>query len=235
MRICYKIYSIILSVVYLLFFSQITFAQTINVEKHDTYSKLKCCACNVSFDKCVCPEAKEIKAYVDALLEVGTSKEDIFYKVAKKFSIDTILDEKIKTAIKERLIKEAGQIRPQIILEPATFDFGKVNKKKGRVSKIFKLGNKGNSDLVVSNIRVSCSCVTVSLKVGANKSPNFGMAGAGNWQQVIKSGESGELEVVLDLAHPSMVTGKQTRDIFVASNDPVYSQVTIRVEAEVND
>lgn len=175
-----------------------------------------------------------MKAYIEALLESGASREDIFYKVAKKFSLDTILDEGIKTSIQERLIKESGQIRPQIILEPASFNFGKISKKQGKAGKVFKLNNKGNSNLVIANIRVSCSCVTVSLKAGKNKSPYFGMEGAQTgWQEVIKPAESAELDVILDLSHPSMAVGKHTRDIFIVTNDPVYPQSTLRVEVEV--
>lgn len=229
-----RIAAIFISV--LLFLPQISFTQTAVDSKSEIYSKLKCCECGVSFDKCVCPEAKEMKAYLEALLGSNVSRDDIFYKIAKKFTLDTILDEKIRNAVQERMIKEAGKMRPQIILEPQNFNFGKVSKKQGKANKIFKLSNKGNSDLIITNIRVSCSCVTASLSVGGNKSPYFGMAGSNTgWQHIIKPGKSGELEVVLDLAHPSMAAGKEIRDIFVASNDPVYPQVTIKVEAEVSD
>lgn len=204
--------------------------------KTDIYSKLKCCPCKVSFDKCACGEAKEIKSYVDALLESGIPEKEIFYRVAKKFSLNVILDQQIKADVEKRLISEAGQNRPQIILESSYFNFGKVSKRQGSKATIFKLYNKGSASLVITNIRVSCSCVTTSLKIGINKSPYFGIAGASpGWQAVIEPGGSGELEVVLDLAHPSMAIGKEIRDIFVASNDPVYPQVSLRVEAEVTD
>ena len=217
------------------FFSQALFAQNPDL-KSEIYSKLKCCACNVSFDKCVCPEAKEMKAYVDALIESKESEGNIFYKVAKKYTLNSILDEHIKSDIEKRLIEEAGEKRPQIVLEPLTFDFGNVGKNEGKVSKIFKVQNKGNSDLIIANIRVSCSCTTASLRVGKNKSPDFAIAGAPkDWKEIIKPGESGDLEVVLDIAHSSMAVGKQTRDVFIASNDPLYPQVTIRVEAQVNE
>lgn len=229
-----KISILVLSLAYLIFSCQIISAQNIDATRTDIYSKLKCCACNLPFDKCVCPEAKEIKAYIESLLGNGADKEEIFYKVAKKFSLNAILDEKIKAEAERRLISEAGKIRPQIILEPAYFNFGRVSKKQGKISKNFKLYNKGNSNLIVTNLRVSCSCVTASLKIGKNKSPNFGILGADpGWQAVIEPKKSAELEVILDLMHPSMVVGKEIRDIFVSSNDPVYPQVTIRVEADV--
>jgi LEA14-like dessication related protein len=204
--------------------------------KTDIYSKLKCCPCKESFDKCLCKEAKEMKAYIDALLESGIAKEGIFYKIAKKYSLNTIIDKQIKQDIEKRFIKEAGEKRPQIELESTHYDFGKVSKRQGKISKNFKLYNKGSAGLIITNIRVSCSCVTASLKVGRNKSPYFSVAGAGSgWQVKIEPGGLGELEVALDLAHQSMAIGKEARDVFISSNDPVYPQVILRVEAEVRE
>ena len=40
-------------------------------------------------------EAKEMKGYIDALLLKPIAKDEIYYKVAKKFSLKTILDEKM--------------------------------------------------------------------------------------------------------------------------------------------
>ena len=90
--------------------------------------------------------------------------------------------------------------------------------------------------MAITNLRVSCECVTVSLKVGKDESPYFGVAGAKpGWQLAVEPKKSGELEVVLDLSHSSISIGKVIRDIFVASNDPLYPETTIRVEAEVED
>ncbi len=220
----------------LLFFLTPSFGQSTIDLKSEFYSKLKCCSCKESFDKCTCSEAKEMKAYIDALLENDTSKEDIFFRVAKKYSINTIIDPQIRKTVEQRLIREAGGKRPQIVLEAASFDFGNLSKKQGKVSKIFKVYSKGNTDLVITNLRVSCSCVAVSLRVGKNKSPYFGTSGVqGGWKEIIKPGASGELEVVLDLNHSSMGMGKQIRDLFIESNDPVYPQKTFRVEVTVKE
>lgn len=226
---------ILLSLAILMICAAVSFAQAPADLKPDIYSKLKCCACKMDFAPCGCKEAIEMKAYIEGLIESGVSRDDIFYRVAKKFSLKVILDEQIKTGVQQRLIKEAGGKLPQIVLETTSFDFGKISKKQGRAVKIFKLYNKGNTDLIINNIRVSCSCVTASLKVGKNKSPAFGTRGAAdlNWQETIKPGKFGELEVVLDLAHPSMEIGHEVRDVFIASNDPLNSQLTLRVEADI--
>ncbi|MEW6074852.1 MAG: DUF1573 domain-containing protein [Candidatus Omnitrophota bacterium] len=228
--------TIFLSFLCFAFFSQAITGKEVQSAEEAIYSKLQCCTCDVSFNTCNCPEAKEIKILVDALIETGVRHEDIFYKVAKKFSLATIRDEKVKALVKSRMAQEAGKKRPQLVLEAASFNFGKVRKKQGEIRKSFKVYNKGNSDLVITNIRVSCSCVGASLRVGKDKSPYFGIAGAASgWQAVITPGKSGVLEVLLDVAHPSMTKGRQVRDIFIASNDPLYSEVALRIEADVHD
>jgi hypothetical protein len=190
----------------------------------------------MSLDKCDCPDAREMKAYIDALLEMGINKEEIFYKVAKKFSLNTILDKQVKLDVEKRLIEEVGKKRAQIILEPTSFDFGQVSKKKNKISKLFKLTNKGSDKLIIKNIKALCGCTTVSLKVGKDKSPYFDTKGApDNWQAQLRPNESGELEIVLDLNHPSVGMGKLIREILITSNDPLYPEVTVKIEAEVKD
>jgi len=236
-RFYYKIGRVILSFISLILFSQsLIFAQNDANLRNEIYSQLKCCACQVSFDKCTCAEAKEMKTYIDTLLDSGLSKEEVFYKVARKFSLNTILDAQRRAEVEKRLIKEAGEKRPQIILDSTSFDFGGVNKKQGKISKIFKLSNKGSSALVIKNIKTSCPCATVSLKVNKKKTPYFGTAGAPkNWQIAIKPGGSGELELLIDLSSEYVKSGKLIREASVFSNDPVYPEVTVKVEAEVSD
>lgn len=213
-----------------------SFAQGLEAAGMGIYPQLRCCACSTPFDKCGCPEAKGMKAYVDALLEAGMGKEEIFYKVAKKFSLNAISDEQARQEAENRFIREAGQMRPRIIVGADSFDFGRVSKSRGKISRIFKLYNKGNLPLLIKNIRTSCPCASASLKVDKDKSRYFGTAGApGNWQMAIKPGGSGDLELTVDLASPHVKTGKMIRDASVISNDPVYPEITVEITADVTD
>lgn len=222
--------------IFFLIFPLFTFAQNNEAIKSGIYSKLKCCDCGVIFEKCHCAEAKEMKAYIDALLEGSTPKEEIFYKVAKKFSLNTIIDGKIKQDVEKRLSAEAGPLRPQIAIEPVSFDFGEVSRQKGRISRVFKVHNKGNANLVITNIKASCACTLASLNIGKNKSPYFGTKGAlADWQVELKPGEAGELEVVLDLNHKSVKVGDLIREVSIKSSDPLYPELSVRVEAKVLD
>ena len=210
------------------------FAQDVGVLRTEIHSKLRDKRCNMPLSECNCPEAKEMKGYIDALLETGTPKEEIYYKTAKKFSLKTILDEDVKKEVEKRLAAEAGENRPQIVLEPASFNFGEVKKSQGKVSAIFKLRNKGNADLVITNLRASCVCTTISLTVDKQKSPYFDNKGAPKgWKMELKPNQAGELEVVLDLAHKAINAGDLTREVDIISNDPLYPEASVRVEAKV--
>jgi hypothetical protein len=236
LRVYRRVNAIILCLLSLIFFSQFAFAQGIDALKSDIYSKLKCCSCKESFVECTCAEAKEMKAYIDALLENKISRMDIFYRVAKKYSTKVIIGESERTLVEERLIKESKGRCSRIIFEPQTLNFGVKSKKEGKVSRAVKLYNKGNSSLIISNLRVSCDCTVVSLKTGKNSSPYFGMSGANSgWQVIIEPGNFGELEVVLDLSHKSMIVGKHTREVFIESNDALNPHADFRVEIEIQE
>jgi hypothetical protein len=213
------------------------FSQESDVLRAEIYSKISDSRCpTMTLEKCNCSEAQAMKAYIDAFLEVGSSREDIFYKVAKKYSVKVIRDESIRLSVEQRLIKESGGKYSKITLVPEVVNFGVKSRKDGEINSLVKLYNQGNSDLIITNLRVSCDCTTVSLKTDKISSPAFGMAGASSgWQAIIEPGNFGELEVVLDLSHKSMAAGKQIREIFIASNDIFNPQAGLRVEVEVQE
>lgn len=232
-----KLFTLFFTNILFIFLIAPGFAQNRADLKSEIYPKLKDRRCsNMTLDKCNCPDAREMKAYIEALIEAGMSKEEIFYRVGKKFSLNTILDKEMKAAAEKRLIKEAGKLRPEGVLEMQSFDFGQVNKKQGKITKNIKLYNKGNKDLIIKNIRASCSCTSVSLSVGDNKSSYFGSSGAENgWQMVIPAGKEGNLEIVLDVTHPAIKPGKVVREIFIESNDPLYPELSVTISAQVSE
>lgn len=205
--------------------------------KADIYPKIADRQClTMPLSECDCPEARQMRAYIEALSDAGVGREDIFYRVAKRFSLSTILDEQAKAQVKERLIQEAGKTRPQIVIEPALFDFGKLSRKQGQVVRVFKLYNKGDSDLQIKYLRTSCPCSIVSFNQGKRKSAYFGMEGSPkDWQAAVKPGETAEIEFILDLTHHHVKTGRLIREVLILSNDPVYPEITARIEAEVQD
>lgn len=216
------------------FISSAVFAQDIGALKTEIHSKFRDKRCNMPLSECNCPEAKEMKGYIDALLETGMTKEDIYYKIAKKYSLSLVLDNQLKAELEKRLIQETGSERPQIALETTSFNFGDVSKSQGKVKTIFRMSNKGNADLVITNLQASCVCTTISLAVDKQKSPYFDNKGAPkDWKMVLKPNQKAELEVVLDLAHKAVSPGDLVREVDIVSNDPLYPEASVRVEAKV--
>ncbi len=225
-----------LAVFCLLFLCQAVKANETEDLKAQIYSKIKCCNCSEPFAQCACPEAKQIKGYIDALIDTGVSKEDIFYKLGNKFTVKIITDPQIKASVERKIIAEAGENRPQVVLDPVSFDFGDVSKKQGKSNKTFKVFNKGKENLVIKDLRTSCPCTIVALDVHGVKSPYFETKGApAGWQAEIKPGEAAQLDVILDLLSPHVKTGEVIRDVTIKSNDPLYPEVTVIVKAKVSD
>lgn len=218
----------------LLFCFVSSFAEGQDSLKKEIYSKLKCCACKDIFEICVCPEAKEMKAYIEALLDAGVKKEEIYYKVAKKFTLNTISDKSESETIKKRLISEAGEKRPQLVLEFPSINLGNIKKNKGIIKKAVKIFNSGNQDLIISNIRVSCDCIKSSLTNRGDRSPDFGVGGSSaSWSAIISPHKGAVLNVKVDSNHFSIVEGKLFREVYILSNDPLYPQTNLKVEANV--
>ncbi|PIP20355.1 MAG: hypothetical protein COX40_05210 [Candidatus Omnitrophica bacterium CG23_combo_of_CG06-09_8_20_14_all_40_11] len=90
--------------------------------------------------------------------------------------------------------------------------------------------------LIIRNLKTSCPCVTASLKLNKKKTPYFGTEGSPkNWQIEIKPQEFGELELRIDLASSHVKPGKLIREASIFSNDPVYPELNVTVEAQVTD
>src|SRR3990167_7645951 len=186
-----RISKVIIFMVSMLFLTHFAFTQDFDALKAEIHSKLRDKRCNMPLSECSCPEAKEMKGYIDALLDTGIAKDEIYYKVAKKYSLALVLDNQLKAELEKRFIREAGSKRPQIALETTSFNFGEVNKAQGKVSTIFKLSNKGNADLVITNLRASCVCTTISLTVDKQKSSYFDNKGAPkDWKMALKPNQT---------------------------------------------
>ena len=54
-----------------------------------------------------------------------------------------------------------------------------------------------------------------------------------DWKMELKPNQAGELEVVLDLAHKAINVGDLTREVDIVSNDPLYPETSVKVEAKV--
>lgn len=104
------------------------------------------------------------------------------------------------------------EAKPKILVKEKQFNFGKV--KAGQpVEHVFEIENRGKGDLVLEGAHGSCGCVATVLSA-----------------KTIAPGGKGQVKATFSTAGRQ---GKQTKQIFVASNDPVERQLTLGVEGEV--
>ena len=54
------------------------------------------------------------------------------------------------------------KVRPIIVFERTSYDFGDVPRKGGDLIKEFRFSNKGDAPLVIKKITKSCSCMTIT-------------------------------------------------------------------------
>ncbi|MBU1112527.1 MAG: DUF1573 domain-containing protein [Candidatus Omnitrophica bacterium] len=216
----------------LVFLIQLSFAGT----KEDVYSKLKCCDCSEKFTACSCQHSKEMKAYIDALLESGLTADEIFVKTAKKFGLDVIDEPDLKNKIKESITAEIGVKRPQILIEPLEYNLGKVSKTSSQLELKASIENKGSENLIINDIKSSCVCTTVIFKKGKYKSPVFSTKGSeSGWETILKPKQKAELIITTDLTHPYVKVGQLVRIVELKSNDPLQPLIKVKFQVEITE
>lgn len=133
---------------------------------------------------------------------------------------------KNKMSNKNETVKEQNQLtnpntESRLTALETFYDFGAISMKNGNVSKTFQVFNSGDKDINLESVTTSCMC-TVAYVVGSNGSKNgpYGMPGHGGSvpkvNEVIKSGESRDIEVVYDPnAHGPAGVGMINRFIYL--------------------
>ncbi|KKQ03648.1 MAG: hypothetical protein US18_C0014G0008 [Parcubacteria group bacterium GW2011_GWB1_36_5] len=89
------------------------------------------------------------------------------------------------------------------LTESETFyNFGTISMKNGNVSKMFKVTNKTDKDILYPNLTTSCMCTAAYfIRPDGSKAGPFSMVGMGfvpKLNETIKVGESADIEVVYD-------------------------------------
>jgi len=89
-----------------------------------------------------------------------------------------------------------------LVVSETLYDFGTISMRDGNVSKIFKITNNTNEDMLFTSLITSCMCTDAYFirQDGSKKGP-FGMEGMGfmpKLNETIKAGHSVDIEVVYD-------------------------------------
>lgn len=117
------------------------------------------------------------------------------------------------------------------------FDFQNIPYSGGNVEHVFPIKNIGDKDLKIANLATSCMCTKVYMKVGQDKSPEFGMPGhntASDWTGTLAPGQEGQIVAVFDpTAHGPQGVGPIDRLVSFESNDPDHPYVEFNFKGVV--
>lgn len=188
-----------------------------------------------------CYQAQMVKATIDVLIDKGLSQDDIYYKIAQRYSASFILNDEIRETIKKRASDESQILKPRIVLENFNYHLGTVSRTpppapprkitwKDRHSRIAEtpapraqvagkitIWNKGKAPLSIESLQPSQGCVSARFNGPAN----------------LSIGESTTLELIVDLEHPSVKVGPFHETLTITSNDPDNPTVVLTIDAEV--
>ena len=101
---------------------------------------------------------------------------------------------------------------PKIFIEERIWNFGTI-KQHSKVTHIFKVQNRGNTDLIITRLRTTCGCTAAIIS-----------------ERRIAPGDSGEIKVTFSSERR---IGKQLKHVYVQSNDPNEPVLKLTVKGEV--
>lgn len=111
-----------------------------------------------------------------------------------------------------KLTKKELENAPLISFEDESYNFGKSTQRE-KIEHEFKFTNNGKSDLIIRKIRSTCGCTTVAPE-----------------KTVIKPGEASSFKAIFS---PGSRKGRQSKSIYVISNDPKNSNVRLTIKGEI--
>lgn len=111
-----------------------------------------------------------------------------------------------------RLTEEEKSVAPKVEFAEKVFDFGELTQGQN-AEHVFTMKNNGASDLIIRKTKSSCGCTAIAPQA-----------------KIIKAGEETEIKVVFNSRGKR---GRQNKLITVITNDPIHSEVNLRVRGNV--
>jgi hypothetical protein len=201
----------------------------------EMYKLFLCPCCGSTIDANCCEMAVERKAYVDGMLDAGLGKTDAILKMTRRYGINSLANDAMKSEVREILIEQAPDERPQMEIFPGVYDLGNTSVAGGVATTLVHVTNTGKKDLVINRVTTSCGCTTASFIVGEDgeRSPRFGMQGqleGQGWSLSLKPEEVALLRVYYAPdVHPDL-RGPVTRTVTLYSNDPIDPELTFKLK-----
>jgi len=111
---------------------------------------------------------------------------------------------------------------PEISISQDLIELGEIPINQKSTS-VVEIKNEGDGALEINKITTSCSCTTATF-----------IDTDGSELITFFPGESHQLEIVFDPQfHDDQPLGKVTREVYIKSNDPENSEITIRLQGVI--
>ncbi len=214
------------------FFGNAPSGNIIGPDLSDIYAKFTCTACNgKSIAESDSITALGMREYIQQLSARGFSGNALFIEALKKFGLYSLSDSELRKSMKEMFNHSPPEDRPVISVSPMEVNLGNTTQAAGVILTMFIVKNMGKSDLIITDLKTSCSCLVASFVVDDRESPRLGrFSHSSGWSVTIKPGESARLWVYYDPRVNGWFTGHATRWVFITSNDPLNPVIQIKVE-----
>jgi hypothetical protein len=108
----------------------------------------------------------------------------------------------------------SAQVAPKVVIQPLEHNFGDIEQGK-KVSHQFTLTNTGGSLLKIESVKASCGCTAADPE-----------------KNELKPNESTKLKVEFDSQGRK---GKQTKYVYIATNDPDNKDLRVRITANITE
>jgi len=204
--------------------------------RDNIYSQLTCTCCNGDSlldtgDSCFM--AGGMREYVKEIIKTESNEEIVMIEALKKFGIRNLMN--------DSLIKEYGLIMlnntedtANLTINPREFDIGTISNSKGIVISDFKVKNVGSEDLIITDLKTSCSCLTASFIKEGRESVRVGrFSHSEGWTFVLQPNEEAILRAYYDPRVTNWQTGHVERIITITSNDPVFFETGVKIIANL--
>lgn len=142
--------------------------------------------------------------FVIDYLDVLVNQE---YKRGNRLTVSARLIEDFSALSKEELANS-----PKVKFEQNVFNFGQLTQGE-KAEYVFTMKNTGKSDLLIRKTKASCGCTAIAPST-----------------KIIKAGEESTIKVVFNSRGKR---GRQNKMITVITNDPVESEIKLRVTGNV--
>lgn len=205
--------------------------QVVSPEVASLYSKFTCTACGgKSIGESESLTALGMREYIQGL-SLEFSGDGLFLEAVKRFGLQSLIETDLKESTALRFEQSPPEGRPTISASPMDVNLGNTTQAAGVILSMFTMENRGESDLIITDLKTSCSCMFASFLQDGEESPRVGrFSTSQGWSITIEPGESAKLWVYYDPRVNGWFTGRAVRWIYITSNDPLNPMIQIRIE-----